>query len=435
MFFFLPLVALHTVLPPSFALLRCVSLVSGLLALAVNWGLCRRTFGARTAMISTLLLAVLPIDIAYSRFAWDASQSLLATVLVMYLPLVWFHKQRGPRSLPLAAIVAFVAAVLVHPTNVFAAPLLVVPIVYERRRSMTGVLRQAAVAANPGTFAVLVTISGVFAYAAWTAVARAAPVLHGPAEFGAFAVNYLRRIFWRHRLRIHCRGTGSRGRRAVGRLLAGRCDLLFGSAGLLALWGLQRRLAAAPTKADVCLVVGWFTMLVGFFAIAGPCAIALHLESLRDLPGCPRRLGSVADWIGGFRKLDQTGARRPLRSQPWFGYGRSHSTWATSSRSSKPAADRTIRFARPRSSPSWLAALRARRREAGARRGSFVVTGGTIGRLRICARRARRAGVDLGRMARAANPTRVWQRIIPGLSNMPASSRSRICCAERTRLE
>ncbi len=370
-FFFLPLVALHTVLPPSFALLRCVSLVSGLLALAVNWGLCRRTFGVRTAMISTLLLAVLPIDIAYSRFAWDASQSLLATVLVMYLPVVWFHKQRGPRSLPLAAIAAFVAAVLVHPTNVFAAPLLVVPIVYERRRSVTGVLRQAAVAANPGTFAALVTISGVFAYAAWTAVARAAPVLHGPAEFGAFAVNYLR-LFSGATIYEYIAGVQAAGTDAPwGAYLPGACDLLFGSAGLLALWGLQRRLAVAPTKADVCLVVGWFTMLVGFFAIAGPRAIAPHLERYGICLVAPGALvlSRGLDWWLSEAQPYRRAATVALATVVWLwpvtfylGYfvaieqtgGRSHDTFRTAAVEPKLAALRYVLDAREAGAPARI---------------------------------------------------------------------------------
>ena len=79
---FIPLVLLHACFKPSVCLLRIVPLLSGLAALAVNWALCRRIFGRATAVISTLILALLPIDIAYSRFVWDASQSLLATLPV-----------------------------------------------------------------------------------------------------------------------------------------------------------------------------------------------------------------------------------------------------------------------------------------------------------------------------------------------------------------
>ncbi len=132
-FFLLPLAALHAVFPPSFVLLRSVALASGVAALVANYWLCRRVFDLPTAIVSTLLLAVLPINVAYSRFAWDASQSLLATLPVLYLPLWVLRGSRRPRLLSVAAVMALLAAVWVHPTNVFAAPLVVVPLMYARR--------------------------------------------------------------------------------------------------------------------------------------------------------------------------------------------------------------------------------------------------------------------------------------------------------------
>jgi hypothetical protein len=122
--FLCPLVLLHLALRPAIWVLRSVSLASGLAALAVNFWLCRRVFDRLTAVISTLCLAVLPVNIAYSRFAWDASQSLLVTLPVLYLALaaLRFPAQRG-RLLP-AAIAAQVWAFLVHPTNIFVAPVI-----------------------------------------------------------------------------------------------------------------------------------------------------------------------------------------------------------------------------------------------------------------------------------------------------------------------
>jgi hypothetical protein len=123
--FLWPLVLLHLVLRPAVWVLRSVALASGLAALALNFWLCRRVFDRLTAVISTLCLATLPVNIAYSRFAWDASQSLLATLPVMYLALaaLRFPAQRG-RLLP-AAIAAEVWAFVVHPTNIFVAPVIV----------------------------------------------------------------------------------------------------------------------------------------------------------------------------------------------------------------------------------------------------------------------------------------------------------------------
>ena len=119
-FFLGPVVFLHTFLHPSMVVLRLVAVLSGMAALALNWWLCRWVFDLRTATISTVLLAVLPINIAYSRFAWDASQSVAATLPVLYFSLaaVRFDRHRG-RWIA-AATAALVVAMLVHPTNVFA---------------------------------------------------------------------------------------------------------------------------------------------------------------------------------------------------------------------------------------------------------------------------------------------------------------------------
>jgi len=120
-FFLGPIVLLHACCAPSISLLRFVAVASGVMALAVNWLLCRWVFDRRTALISTVVLAILPINIAYSRFAWDASQSLLATLPVLYFSLaaVRFSKRQGWWIG--AALAAEAVALLVHPTNLFAA--------------------------------------------------------------------------------------------------------------------------------------------------------------------------------------------------------------------------------------------------------------------------------------------------------------------------
>ncbi|MBU4271329.1 MAG: hypothetical protein KKA28_05650 [Planctomycetes bacterium] len=114
-----PLALLHLWMPPSLVLPRVVALASGMAALAINWLFCRWIFDRRTAAISTVMLAVLPINIAFSRFAWDAGQSLAATLPVVYLALaaVRFPERFG-RWIA-ASILAQAVAVWVHPTNVF----------------------------------------------------------------------------------------------------------------------------------------------------------------------------------------------------------------------------------------------------------------------------------------------------------------------------
>jgi hypothetical protein len=119
-FFLGPLVLLHAWFPPSVVLLRSVAVASGLGALLVNWLLCRWVFDRATAAVSTVLLAVWPVSIVYSRFAWDASQSLLATLPVVYLSLATLRFPERRWMLVPATLVAIGVAVWVHPTNLFA---------------------------------------------------------------------------------------------------------------------------------------------------------------------------------------------------------------------------------------------------------------------------------------------------------------------------
>ncbi|MGB6041719.1 MAG: glycosyltransferase family 39 protein [Pirellulales bacterium] len=121
-FHFGPQVVLHTFCKPSIGLLRLPVLISGLMALLVNYLLCSYTFGRRPAVWSSVALAVLPINIAYCRFAWDASQTVLFSLPVIYFSLLAVQRRQQPiRWLALGGLFqAF--AVVVHPTNVFLVP-------------------------------------------------------------------------------------------------------------------------------------------------------------------------------------------------------------------------------------------------------------------------------------------------------------------------
>ncbi len=123
-FFLGPLAVLHWLAAPSVTVLRLPALLSGLAALAVNFLLCRRVFGRCVAWVSTLLLAVLPLNIAYSRFAWDASQTVLATTLLLFFSLRLVAPGAASRWL-LPPLLAYGATIWIHPTNAFAGCLLV----------------------------------------------------------------------------------------------------------------------------------------------------------------------------------------------------------------------------------------------------------------------------------------------------------------------
>ncbi|HEY0072501.1 MAG TPA: hypothetical protein VGB77_00240, partial [Abditibacteriaceae bacterium] len=129
-FWCLPLWALHTVFQPSFVLLRSLAVVSGCLALLVNFWLCKATYDKTTAWISTVLLAVLPVNIAYSRFATDPAQTLLVTLPLIYLPLWALREPHRARRLLGWCFVCVPIALWVHTTNAFGLMWLALVLVY-----------------------------------------------------------------------------------------------------------------------------------------------------------------------------------------------------------------------------------------------------------------------------------------------------------------
>jgi hypothetical protein len=277
-FYFLPLVGLHYLLAPSIVLLRAVAVFSGLAALVVNYLLCRRAFDGRTAYVSTIVLAVLPIDIAYSRFGWDASQSLLATLVVLYLPLIQLRPNANQTALGAGTMFALAVAILVHPTNVFALLLWIVPAIYRRREGLQKWVRTRRMPAKTWAFAALVSVVALAAIAAWKLAPDAAHRLSSPREVGLFIAGYVR-LFAGTTVYQYISGAGLPTAEAgwyayttiaptVG------CALL----GSWALWGFVLRLSSETDDADACLCWGWVLMLAAFFLVAGPRAITPHFE-------------------------------------------------------------------------------------------------------------------------------------------------------------
>jgi hypothetical protein len=372
-FFLFPLAGLHVVFAPSFTLMRMVSLASGVGALAVNYWLCRRVFDARTAVVSTLMLALLPINIAYSRFAWDASQSLLATVLVLYLPLWHYRNGFETTSLPVAGMAALAAAVLVHPTNLFAAPLVIVPIAFAWRKTAWSRMQQIAVPARPWTLGLLAVGGTIAAYFAWQALSGAAATWRGSDELSAFLQNYLR-LFSGATVYEYISGVDAAGGSlAWFAWLPAACKLLFGIAVVAAAWGMMRRLAADGDAADVNLVIGWAVMLAGFFLVAGPNALAPHLERYGIClvaPGAVVLSRGLAWWIEP-RQAHARAAAWLLAAGAWLfpatfylGYfdfiertgGRSHMAFRTAPVEPKRAALRYIAAHRDAQRPTRIVA-------------------------------------------------------------------------------
>lgn len=350
-FFFLPLAALHAWWAPSIALLRIPALASGLLACALNYCLCRKVFDRTTAVVSTVLLAVLPINLAYSRFAWDASQSLLATVLVLYLA-YWRPPGRGL----IAGSAALVAAVLVHPTNVFAAPLAFAPWASEQ---LPNWLVRRGLHAGPWRQRLLIACCWSCGLAAVLA----------PARSVAFLLDYLRLL------------SGATVYRFISGTLPdviewpGLLDVdLFDVAALCVVGagviGFAKRLRQADEPMDRALAWGCGLSLAGFYLVAGPAALQPHYERYGIvlvapsvlvlsrgtawwLANLPRRsaawcvaavgwllLGSY--WLYYFRPIESSG-------------GNAHLAFRTAGVEPKSAAVQKIR-AEAAGQPAWIVA-------------------------------------------------------------------------------
>lgn len=109
------LILLHAIFLPSLMLLRLPALLSSIGAIALAYVVGRRFFGPIAAMAATILMASLPLNIAYARLGWDPSHSPLFILAAAYAAF-------AGRKLLCALL--FALALTNHPSAVFAAPFL-----------------------------------------------------------------------------------------------------------------------------------------------------------------------------------------------------------------------------------------------------------------------------------------------------------------------
>lgn len=273
-FLFWPTVLLHAWLPPSIGLLRLPALLSGLLALAVNYWLCRRLWGVRLASLSTVLLAVMPINIAYSRFGWDACQSLLLTLPVVYGSLLAVAEPQRRRVWLLWAAAAQAASILVHPTNIFTAPLLLVAVAWCYRVE----LRSWSCQVRDGRYLRLALTAGslllaIATWLLWPWCMIAARRIITPGELGAFLVGWLD-LFSGQTVYGFIPGYFASAAEPTTLLYR----LVAAVVVALALWGAYRRYRESHDRTIDILLWGSLASVVGFFLVAGPEALRPHFE-------------------------------------------------------------------------------------------------------------------------------------------------------------
>jgi 4-amino-4-deoxy-L-arabinose transferase-like glycosyltransferase len=280
-FYLGPLLLAHIWLAPSGFALRVVAAFTGTLALAANFWFCRKSLGQTAAVISTVLLAIFPINIAYSRFGWDASQSLLATLLVVHCSLLSVGRPvHRVKWLTLAGI-ALAAAVIVHPTNVFIA---IVPasVVFQCQAAIRVFYARTwrSVRARNRAYLFLV---GAVALAGLLSITTLAPAsfrlrLTSSEQALAFVIQ-LGRLF--SGATVYRYISGSIPADPPGDL-PGLESLQFSDAVAwllagLAIYGVWRWRRRA-TESDFVLCVATPLTVLAFYVVAGPQAISPHLE-------------------------------------------------------------------------------------------------------------------------------------------------------------
>lgn len=263
-FYIGPLTVLHFVFEPSFTLLRSVAVASGVLALVVNFFFCRRVLGRTTAWFSTMILATLPINIAYSRFGWDQSQGLLFTLPVIYCSLAASRGRSGWWKWLLAGTLAQIAAMIVHPTNVFVAPfLLVATVIAKSAKPPHGERGHGPWRVFP--FLLLVLAAGAIVGA----------VLRGQQETAQFFVN-VERLFTG--VTVYRYITGSFREIDIIPRTFDAFDMV-GSLIFIAMFGLLARFVwKRGRRAELCLLTGSLSSVIGMFLIVQAEQIGPHFE-------------------------------------------------------------------------------------------------------------------------------------------------------------
>jgi hypothetical protein len=291
-FFMVPQVALHAAAEPSFTVLRLPALASGLVALWLNFYLCRRAFGARTAWLTTLIHAVLPINIAYSRFAWDASQSLLFTLPVIYAGVLAQAEPLRRLHWTMFGLFGLAAALVVHPTNVFAAPFLALQLAAAWQDHLARLWKsplQRGLCLMPG-IAVVVT-------AAWAVLPRVLANARSIDNYTAFAQRF-GDLFTGATVYEYISGTLIQESGAAPTATRVGLDALaFVLAGLTA-FAIVCSIRRGKAANDRWLVAGFLSTAACFFAVAGPTAIAPHFERYAMCLVAPTvlLLGRAGEW-------------------------------------------------------------------------------------------------------------------------------------------
>ena len=278
LFLLIPVGLVHLIAPPSFATLRYFPALANLLALPLAFVMVRKTYGATTAALQTVALAVLPTAIAHSRICQDPSQTVFWTGVVIYSSLMALTVRRRPWVPFGVALLTFPIALWTHPTNVFISPFLLLPIsrlvqpllpVSPRARAALLIGGIVCLAAVP-----LAALQALRAFAGWNEYvhkpwfAMATERLTDGALWFEFAANNAR-LF--NGVTIYHYFSGARPWTVP-------FDALFVLVVLAAMAGFLRARRESSAAVDAGLIAACAGTWLLFYAFAGPEALRPHFE-------------------------------------------------------------------------------------------------------------------------------------------------------------
>lgn len=308
MAFLVPLGLLHRVAGPSFAVLRLLPVLANLIALALGLVLARRLYGGATAWIYTVALAIAPTSIVHSRFCQDPSQSVLWVSITMFLALLGFAEQRRWWAYQLGALLGFAMAFYTHPTNLFIAPFIPLPLVPVVARWLPATRRGRVIFAGAVTAAAVV-LAAIALLVVWPAIkshAGSSTLLDKPWLAAA-------------RARLFSAGAWFEYVRNYGRLFSGVTVIryetmahltiaLYGFGALAVFGAIAAGLALVVRRErrglDVALVIAWAAMVLLYFLFAGPESIRPHVERWGLVllpPAFLMAARATVGWLGRYR--------------------------------------------------------------------------------------------------------------------------------------
>lgn len=270
-FLLYPMAFVHWLFGPSPAALRAIPLVSNLVMLAVSYILGARVFGRAMAAIYVSILALLPAAIHYGRLAYDPSQSLLADSLVMLFALGSLREMKYI-GMMLGAVLSFVAAIVIHPTNIFLAPYLAAVGILALKRHRQALLCHWRIAVGFGVLILVLAVAGWCVLGDYT---EKRSYLNRP--WGAIACENLANIIdgWEFAANFGrmFSGPGIYLYASVDGMTLWPYDLAGGIVGFAMVIGLHRVLSGRPTDCDWALIVPWIPSIILFYAISGSSSI------------------------------------------------------------------------------------------------------------------------------------------------------------------